>query len=102
MIESGVYRAMIENALDAFFLTDINGYVYDANSAACEMFGYTLEEIKGVERKQIIDLASPGLEDYLKVRQEKGKVTCELIGICLLYTSPSPRDRQKSRMPSSA
>lgn len=81
MIESGVYRAMIENALDAFFLTDINGYVYDANSAACEMFGYTLEEIKGVERKQIIDLASPGLEDYLKVRQEKGKVTCELIGI---------------------
>ena len=24
------------------------------------------------------------------------------IGTCLLYTSPSPRDRQKSRMPSSA
>ena len=23
-------------------------------------------------------------------------------GICLLYTSPSPRDRQKARMPSSA
>ena len=23
-------------------------------------------------------------------------------GFCLLYTSPSPRDRQKSRMPSSA
>ena len=25
-----------------------------------------------------------------------------LFAICLLYTSPSPRDRQKSRMPSSA
>ena len=24
------------------------------------------------------------------------------IDVCLLYTSPSPRDRQKSRMPSSA
>ena len=24
------------------------------------------------------------------------------VGHCLLYTSPSPRDRQKSRMPSSA
>ena len=24
------------------------------------------------------------------------------IEVCLLYTSPSPRDRQKSRMPSSA
>ena len=26
----------------------------------------------------------------------------DLIETCLLYTSPSPRDRQKSRMPSSA
>ena len=25
-----------------------------------------------------------------------------VIKVCLLYTSPSPRDRQKSRMPSSA
>ena len=29
--------------------------------------------------------------------------TAEHVGmVCLLYTSPSPRDRQKSRMPSSA
>ena len=27
---------------------------------------------------------------------------CVAACICLLYTSPSPRDRQKSRMPSSA
>ena len=26
----------------------------------------------------------------------------ESLNACLLYTSPSPRDRQKSRMPSSA
>ena len=26
----------------------------------------------------------------------------EGVNVCLLYTSPSPRDRQKSRMPSSA
>ena len=25
-----------------------------------------------------------------------------MVLVCLLYTSPSPRDRQKSRMPSSA
>ena len=28
--------------------------------------------------------------------------TAELYGDCLLYTSPSPRDRTRSRMPSSA
>ena len=30
------------------------------------------------------------------------KTYIEPITFCLLYTSPSPRDRQKSRMPSSA
>ena len=32
---------------------------------------------------------------------EQGK-PCNTMTTCLLYTSPSPRDRQKSRMPSSA
>ena len=31
-----------------------------------------------------------------------GEFTVSDIKRCLLYTSPSPRDRQKSRMPSSA
>ena len=30
------------------------------------------------------------------------KAATEAVSGCLLYTSPSPRDRQKSRMPSSA
>ena len=30
------------------------------------------------------------------------QVTINTAWFCLLYTSPSPRDRQKSRMPSSA
>ena len=33
---------------------------------------------------------------------EIGKLQTEFADTCLLYTSPSPRDRQKSRMPSSA
>ena len=37
--------------------------------------------------------------EYL-VNIEKGSVTN--VQDCLLYTSPSPRDRQKSRMPSCA
>ena len=39
----------------------------------------------------IDDETAQGLSDHFTKRQ-----------ICLLYTSPSPRDRQKSRMPSSA
>ena len=34
--------------------------------------------------------------------QDLAMITVEQVANCLLYTSPSPRDRQKSRMPSSA
>ena len=37
-----------------------------------------------------------------KVQQSKNHPMWNNISSCLLYTSPSPRDRQKSRMPSSA
>ena len=38
-----------------------------------------------------------------KMRQlDEVKAQLEQLNHCLLYTSPSPRDRQKSRMPSSA
>ena len=56
------------------------------------------------------DLVLHGLEHHRKsnVTAEHAKQAVELfekainIDTCLLYTSPSPRDRQKSRMPSSA
>ena len=42
--------------------------------------------------------------DHLSLDIEEGEIFGLLgpNGSCLLYTSPSPRDRQKSRMPSSA
>ena len=43
------------------------------------------------------DLAIKTLEEEF----ERAKMDIQSLS-CLLYTSPSPRDRQKSRMPSSA
>ena len=53
------------------------------------------------------ELQKSGFEVTILEGSERlgGKIlTSEIEGfnICLLYTSPSPRDRQKSRMPSSA
>ena len=39
---------------------------------------------------------------HFQVKAYGGKNEDRWVDICLLYTSPSPRDRQKSRMPSSA
>ena len=41
------------------------------------------------------------ITNYTRISAYDGRED-DLSGICLLYTSPSPRDRQKSRMPSSA
>src|SRR5665213_932536 len=39
---------------------------------------------------------------YMFVRPGSDTKPVPKVSLCLLYTSPSPRDRQKSRMPSSA
>ena len=61
----------------------------------------------GLTRSEVLRQA---LTIYLSLLESVGdisgirglKIKPAEIGACLLYTSPSPRDRQKSRMPSSA
>ena len=58
-----------------------------------------LNSDKQIKEKNNLEL----IDNYLldKDPQELSKNAAEIV-ICLLYTSPSPRDREKSRMPSSA
>ena len=65
----------------------------------------TLEEIK----ERLLKTYDPDdLLEALEITSEElldrfeDKLINRLDIFCLLYTSPSPRDRQKSRMPSSA
>ena len=51
------------------------------------------------ERIEFVTDVLNDIHDYVS---KNGKVMGYLYWSCLLYTSPSPRDRQKSRMPSSA
>ena len=59
--------------------------------------------IKDNYRKAVTAVLLENQERFM--REERGMIN-EAGGsagnLCLLYTSPSPRDRQKSRMPSSA
>ena len=41
-------------------------------------------------------------KDVAKLLRDNGFDKAPTIAICLLYTSPSPRDKRQSRMPSSA
>ena len=62
--------------------------------------GLAMGADRGVHVQSDDDLEPLAIAKILKsVAEAEG---AELVIICLLYTSPSPRDRQKSRMPSSA
>ena len=52
--------------------------------------------------KPISNLAALKLGEIKEKLEEASKIEEYDAYTCLLYTSPSPRDRQKSRMPSSA
>ena len=47
-------------------------------------------------------LNNPTLENYKEMFARSEIVNSMLNSTCLLYTSPSPRDTERSRMPSSA
>ena len=50
---------------------------------------------------QFPDITCVGVDlDYDSLQE--GKTNLTLFSSCLLYTSPSPRDKRQSRMPSSA
>jgi histidine ammonia-lyase len=68
----------------------------------------TIEKVVQVARgNEKIDIHPEAIQRIQKCRdllEDKIKKKEIMYGVntCLLYTSPSPRDRQKSRMPSSA
>ena len=54
------------------------------------------------EPVSLVTVESRELEERLPLTGTLTAKRAALLSTCLLYTSPSPRDRQKSRMPSSA
>ena len=49
----------------------------------------------------IVVALNPG-EEFVETLASLGNQDYENLSVCLLYTSPSPRDKRQSRMPSSA
>ena len=80
----------------------VNHLMYDGKkNTAFEIFYSALETVKGKlpnEEKSALEIWKAALDNITPQVEVKSR----RVGGCLLYTSPSPRDRQKSRMPSSA
>ena len=81
------YSVAMENGLDVLSPVAANGTFSDDVEHLAGMFVFKSNE------------------KVIQILEEKGALLAKADyehSYCLLYTSPSPRDRQKSRMPSSA
>ena len=82
------------------YLTPAGSKVY--TPAYLELPGIVTAHVEGSRIENVtgeVDLVEAFREHYQRVAREFG---LEPFNICLLYTSPSPRDKRQSRMPSSA
>ena len=63
------------------------------------LFDEESERSAWVVARNKCEVAEINYEQFKRLAEQSPEI---LFALCLLYTSPSPRDRQKSRMPSSA
>ena len=63
-----------------------------------------IEDMKKKFDEDMLTIARPSTSAYVAIAVAQSAIDLEFLQyiLCLLYTSPSPRDRTRSRMPSSA
>ncbi|APH39471.1 PAS domain S-box protein [Methanohalophilus halophilus] len=73
------FKSYIIQAPDGIFITDINGYYVDVNPAACEMTGYSEDELLGMN---LLDILPHDIHEYAISKFEdsknKGKIDIEI------------------------
>ncbi|MFO7710216.1 MAG: PAS domain S-box protein, partial [Candidatus Woesearchaeota archaeon] len=70
------YREYIDNSPVGIFIVDDNGTYIDVNEAACQMVGYSSDELIGMSIK---DIGAPGIDhaDRFRSLKETGKFEAE-------------------------
>lgn len=81
MVHSTLYQSFFDTSLIAFFLSEADGTIIEANKAASDMFGYTEEELRLVERMGLIDTNDDQYQQMLRNSEKKGVVKGILTGI---------------------
>ena len=94
-----VHRAILR---DSAFTNKIRNWVCEDRISAAAALNRLLGEYTLILTKNKDAYLQERLNDIRDVVRRLSTHLSDVFKPCLLYTSPSPRDRQKSRMPSSA
>ena len=72
------FRLIFDNSLEGVLFTAPDGSVFAANSAACNMLGWTEQELCKGGRNLVIDIADPRLPAAVEERRRTGRFQGEL------------------------
>lgn len=72
-----LYKNLFDNSMDAILLTSPDGAILDANPAACDMFRRSVDEIRKLGRKGLVDETDQRLAKALEERARTGKTFAE-------------------------
>ena len=103
-IPIGWYLARLDDVVVASKMVDTFVASFRAPGVVVPEEEKFISEIAGARHGRIRRVINGAVAHHRSVRLEPfvRELCEEYLEPCLLYTSPSPRDRQKSRMPSSA
>ena len=101
MTQEAVIRALQNGPLTSYQIEDLTGIPRLSIAACCTKMSYKKKLKIGKVKMGRSWVSQYTLAPHM-IEAEKIEEPRDLLNPCLLYTSPSPRDRQKSRMPSSA
>jgi PAS domain S-box-containing protein len=72
------YRRLVDNALDAIFLSDRTGRILDANAQACRRLGYTYDELVAMSIWDVdVETSPEGFDHFMTMLNEKGSAVIQ-------------------------
>lgn len=81
-IDSSIFQSLFDNSISGILYGNPDdGNILDANMAAAQMFGYSIEELRQLNRNDIFDFKHPSMINSLKKRKAHGAAKGELIGV---------------------
>jgi PAS domain S-box-containing protein len=67
------YQAIVETAMDGFWITNMDGRFLDVNDAYCRLVGYTRDELLGMSISDVETLETPGdVAAHIERLRERG------------------------------
>ena len=98
-----VYRSYRESQIDALEKNSAIGEVGQRFANAIQVVKSAVDAlVRGATGWHSLEYSASHNQQLVMRHDDLGVMPVDMLSDCLLYTSPSPRDRTRSRMPSSA